>query len=379
MATALSTSVPSVRNMQNQNSLSNYNLVPPAAEPVARSLSTSPVPSFAELINGSRPTNSHLDVHDLYKLKTAYTSKKLNNFFGDAPPLDMSVMTIGKEGLKAMLQSKIPLCYFLYSLLEDYAYENLFFFLEVERYESTPFPTLAAQLAAAHQIFESYLGRNSQLEVNVDDKVRKRVINEITELGKSMMSVMTMSDIASEPLWPQEHKFMDYDLPSPTTELVEREVQLQSKLKNCFDVAKKSILELMEGSFAKFQKSSSWKRMKKDLGQTHVFDDQTKLLGLMILKEYMVKHGLLTTLESRDDSVGENGLRSTQDKSRSKLVRRMIQGFTITMMDVDIVEEIQKSESLKTGGNGLPTVLVEKEYKKGLNLSSLGLGRSSSR
>jgi hypothetical protein len=35
------------------------------------------------------------------------------------------VREIRKEGLKALLQSKVPLCYFLYHLLEEFSSENL--------------------------------------------------------------------------------------------------------------------------------------------------------------------------------------------------------------------------------------------------------------
>lgn len=65
------------------------------------------------------------DGHTLYKVKTTKTNRKLNNFFGEQPPLDICVREIRKEGLKALLQSKVPLCYFLYHLLEEFSSENL--------------------------------------------------------------------------------------------------------------------------------------------------------------------------------------------------------------------------------------------------------------
>lgn len=73
------------------------------------------------------PTNvlPSFDVHTLYKIKTTRSSKKLDHFFGEFAPHDICVKEIRKEGLKAILESKTPLCYFLYHLLEEYSSENL--------------------------------------------------------------------------------------------------------------------------------------------------------------------------------------------------------------------------------------------------------------
>jgi hypothetical protein len=79
--------------------------------------------SLSSLANITTLSNS--DGHTLYKVKTSKTNRKLNNFFGEQPPLDICVREIRKEGLKALLQSKVPLCYFLYHLLEEFSSENL--------------------------------------------------------------------------------------------------------------------------------------------------------------------------------------------------------------------------------------------------------------
>lgn len=88
----------------------------------SRSLSQ-PIPYFSP----QRPLilSANYDNLNQYKKRTILSSRKLTNFFGDKPPIDICVKEIEKEGLKAMLHSKIPLCYFLYSLLEEYSCENL--------------------------------------------------------------------------------------------------------------------------------------------------------------------------------------------------------------------------------------------------------------
>lgn len=88
------------------------------------------IPSFMDELSHSSQLVSTLDGHALYKVKVARSSKKLNYFFGETVPIDVCVNEIIKEGLKAMLESKVPLCYFLYHLLEEFSSENLvrFFF-----------------------------------------------------------------------------------------------------------------------------------------------------------------------------------------------------------------------------------------------------------
>jgi hypothetical protein len=73
----------------------------------------------------STPVMHSFDVHTLYKIKTIRSSRKLDHFFGEFAPHDICIKEIRKEGLKAILQSKAPLCYFLSHLLEEYSSENL--------------------------------------------------------------------------------------------------------------------------------------------------------------------------------------------------------------------------------------------------------------
>lgn len=74
---------------------------------------------------GSTHVLPSFDVHTLYKIKTTRSSRKLDRFFGEYAPHDICIKEIRKEGLKAILESKAPLCYFLYHLLEEYSSENL--------------------------------------------------------------------------------------------------------------------------------------------------------------------------------------------------------------------------------------------------------------
>lgn len=62
---------------------------------------------------------------ELFRLKSIKSRQKLERFFGEPLPIDVSISELDAYGLKAMLQSSVPLCYFLYQLLEELCSENL--------------------------------------------------------------------------------------------------------------------------------------------------------------------------------------------------------------------------------------------------------------
>ncbi|RUS13731.1 LOW QUALITY PROTEIN: hypothetical protein BC938DRAFT_477701, partial [Jimgerdemannia flammicorona] len=201
---------------------------------------TPSISSIASL--SSRSSVPTFDVQTLYKIKTSNSTKKLNSFFGEMPPMDICLKEIEREGLKAMLQSKVPLCYFLHTVLEEYSSENLhrksrhetlcksvtdtlpplpfqFFYIEVDHYESFTYVNKEQQLATAEHIYETYLTRNSQFEVNLEDKVRKTVMAALQD---------------------------------------------PEGAKDCFSAAKRAVFVLLEGSFQKFKANGSWDNMIKD-------------------------------------------------------------------------------------------------------------------
>lgn len=60
-----------------------------------------------------------------YKKRISQSKQKLETFFGLPTPIDVNIIEIEAHGLKALLQSRVPMCYFMYSMLEDYSVENL--------------------------------------------------------------------------------------------------------------------------------------------------------------------------------------------------------------------------------------------------------------
>ncbi|CAG8463780.1 9839_t:CDS:2 [Acaulospora morrowiae] len=299
----------------NSNSGSKYDGSLPGATH-SRSLSQ-PIPSFSP----QRPLipSANYDHHNLYKKRTKLSSRKLMNFFGDKPPLDICVKEIEKEGLKAMLHSKIPLCYFLYSLLEEYSCENLFFFLEVEQYESSDYAHSSQQYATAQHIYDTYLTRNSQFEVNVDDKVRKSVVASIKS---------------------------------------------QRDPRHCFDEAKRAIFLLLECSFARFIRSDIADIMKQEIGETTThYSPKARDSAIFLLFKFLNRQNQSNSstpthppLRSKSSIISHYNKEkdhssrlvpspptspipsstSSISQKRHELIRTMIYEFIRTLLEIDI-------------------------------------------
>ncbi|KAI8368949.1 RGS domain-containing protein [Blakeslea trispora] len=116
-----------------------------------------------------------------YKIKTNKSNQKAHQFFGEQIKLEITAKEIRREGLRALLLSTVPLGYFLYYLLNEYSSENLFFYLAVENYQNYEFSSHSERVHVATKISRAYLTRNSELEVNLEDKIY-RTVQESLEL-----------------------------------------------------------------------------------------------------------------------------------------------------------------------------------------------------
>ncbi|KAG1471957.1 hypothetical protein G6F56_001816 [Rhizopus delemar] len=184
-----------------------------------------------------------VDGHALYKLKTTRSSKKIERFFGEDAPHDICIAEIKKQGLKAILQSKYPLCYFLYHLLEEYSSENLFFFIELEQYDSFQYDSKQQQIATAQHIFKTYVAKNSIFELNLEDKVSR----EVTQA-------------------------------------------LEQNKTTCFDSAKRAVYALLETSFMRFRISELFEVMVKECGElTTEYKEETKKAAIHRLIDYLTR------------------------------------------------------------------------------------------
>ncbi|KAJ3374043.1 hypothetical protein GGF31_008259 [Allomyces arbusculus] len=242
------------------------------------------------------------------------TPRKLMNFFGETPPGDVPLAAITASGLPAMLNARLPLCYFLAALLDEYASENLFFVLEVERYEASPFPDPHAHLRAAFAVFETYLGRGSQLEVNVAGRARQTVLTDITRLAAAGRT--GHGDAAG--------------------------------LRHVFAPAKTAVLALLDASYTKFARSPRFEQMHRDLGDEETYSADARTAALAVLAEYLKRNGVLEEASvepARHAGAATGGaadflVTEGDPAARRALLRRMVQGFCITMLGVDIVKYV---------------------------------------
>lgn len=90
-------------------------------------LTTVPIRKAAADGNGNVPAaaTSKPAITMNYWARRRKASEYLSWFFGQRVSLDVSVNEVQTYGLAALLQSNVPLCYFLYYLLENYCSENL--------------------------------------------------------------------------------------------------------------------------------------------------------------------------------------------------------------------------------------------------------------
>jgi len=218
--------------------------------------------------------------------------------------LDISVGEILVHGLKAMLLSKVPLCYFLHTLIEDYCCENLFFYLEIEQYKVFMFENAKAQLKAAQYIYITYLDASSKIEVNIDEKLRRDILKQLNSKKCNLSTV--------------------------------------------FDKASEAVFALMESSFAKFSKSEIKNQMIDELDNTNIYNDEHKVNAIRILTNYLDKRK--RELETDEEIMKMNSVNNNMGLSpeqvlhlsnvqRNKLIYALTHEFIRAFLELDFDDE----------------------------------------
>ncbi|KAI8068316.1 hypothetical protein BC940DRAFT_299679 [Gongronella butleri] len=246
--------------------------------------------SISSISDAKTSMPSTFDGHTMYRVKAAHShhGKKRDHHDDYAHP-DISVRQIRKEGLKALLRARVPLCYFLFHLLEEYSHENLFFHIELEQYESFEYISLVQQLATAQHIYNTYLTRNSHFEVNLDDRVRRQV----------------------------------------------KEALERKDVSTCFETAKRSVYSLLESSYMRFLTTKIYQRMLKDCGEstTH-YKEETRYAAVNVLLAYIEReHNMIYTNPLTDTPVFQSVSQTT--RRRHELIKSMIHEFCRTLVGVE--------------------------------------------
>lgn len=184
--------------------------------------------------------------YDSYSLKHSARVAKLARMLGSALKLDVALVEIQREGLKAMLLSRIPLAYFLAFLYNSYSPELLYFFHDVTLFTSDDVLTdgIAARLQFARSILITYIERDSPLEINIDAAVRDQVRSDIRK----------------------------------------------TCLDGCFDAARLHVLELLETLFAEFVRSEMYQILLQDSDSTSVFAVDSRLKAYAVLQSAISKN-----------------------------------------------------------------------------------------
>lgn len=164
----------------------------------------------------------------------------------------MPLAKIEREGLKALLVSKVPLAYFMQSLIDFYSPEllcafrkiyNLTTLVDIDSFENSNFSSEAEKKMCAQKIFVTYFDTRSYLEVNVDMKTKKSILQGIE--GNS------------------------------------------DDLHNCFKNAKAAILDLLEGSYQMFLKSEPFLNLLENTRKSNLFSIESRKLACAALKAYI--------------------------------------------------------------------------------------------
>ncbi|KAI8087645.1 uncharacterized protein B0P05DRAFT_569593 [Gilbertella persicaria] len=263
--------------------------------------------SMSSLLGTSLQVLPSFDVHALYKIKTTRTYKKLTRFFGENAPHDICIKEIRKEGLKAILESKSPLCYFLYHLLQEYSSENLFFFIELEQYESFTYTSAQQQLETAQHIYNTYLSRNSYFEVNLDDKVRRTV-----------------------------------------TEALEKK-----DAHHCFDTAKRAVYSLLESSYMRFQNTDTFEDMVTNCGElTTFYDEQARMAAVSKLVSYIESQQTKIYGTESMSNTTATAFQSTTIR-RHELIKSMIHEFCRSLVGIEFnYYDSDNNQSVPSGTTG---------------------------
>jgi len=155
--------------------------------------------------------------------------QKLYDFFGSDAAIDIPFEEIEKNGIGYLIQSSVPLAYFLEYLLKHDNPEILFFFMDVIKFEETIYNDNSA-LEASQNILTNYLCINSPLECKVDSKTRCHCIKAI-----------------------------------------------KAKQRRCFKASKQELLPVLERQFDDFKNSKKYAELKSNFAHLNAYPESNRL------------------------------------------------------------------------------------------------------
>lgn len=203
--------------------------------PIARRRYSMPVSKAAPLLNRS--------------------TEKIQKMLGSTCPVDVSINNITENGLVSLLQSKLPLCFFLAYLIEQRIPEILFFIVDCREFETRLFDSFESQKEAAHMIFQLYLSKSSPLEANFTHKARLACASQI----KSNTS------------------------------------------RSCFESPQAEAMVLLEEAFVKFRNTRFNSEMRSTIGNSQIHDGRADRRVRKLVQEVLKVAYVVREDDIRDD------------------------------------------------------------------------------
>lgn len=223
--------------------------------------------------------------------KRKMSKKAIKNFFGESVPVDVPINVVEQKGLAAILQSHIPLCYFLYSLLVDMNAENLFFYLEVEQFEEHLFKSPESRKKTSMYLYKTFIEVGSDFEINLEGSVRELILPMINE-----------DNI------------------------------------NCFSKARDHVVHLLIPCFENFTLGPIYKRMVEDLGErTTIYSKDQRNGAIKLFLEYLDRAP--KSLIVADDKT---------EKRRRMLLKEMVHDFCRKRLHCDFKDKDKELVEDKT-------------------------------
>lgn len=244
--------------------------------------------------------------------------ERVEKIFGKAPLIDVPLEEIERQGLKSMLKSSVPMCYFLHYLMEIFSIETLFFILEVQRFQLTRYDgDRNSIIEAATQIEQAFIRKECIFEVNLKDDTKNSVIQK-----------------------------------------------LKTGTKRCFDDAVEEILHLLEESYGGFERSPIYKEMQENLSSKKVpYKEEEVTMAIDLLVNFMNRNKTKSTTNATNES-----------EKREILIRKMIHAFSSSRLGIDFMdqeehhdedEDLKRQSTLSSTSGGEIKKHARKQRKKG--------------
>lgn len=183
---------------------------------------------------------------------------KLISLFRSLPPFDISLSNVETYGLGALLQSNVPLVYFLRYLLDHWAAENLYFFIDVEIYEQTDFGIPYGN---------GYLGRRSAGAINRRSISSAGNRSSVISGGCTSQEQRAMAAQRIYETYIRQDAVFEVNLVGPD-DRVGRDA-MQRGDADCFKQAKDQCLMILQHRFEGFRTSPLYQEMISNIGDMH--------------------------------------------------------------------------------------------------------------